>query len=269
MGSGIAQACGLSGYQVTIFDANAAALDKALGIINKNLQKGIDRGKISESQKEDCLNSLAFVENLADVQADIIIEAVIEKLDVKQEIFRQLEDHNSADTILATNTSSIPISQIADGLQRPEKVVGLHFFNPAHIMKLVEVISGVETSDETRLQTRTFAESLGKVVVEAKDSPGFIVNRVARHFYVEGLKVLEDEVATAEQIDNLIEASGFKLGPYRLMDLIGVDVNLSVTQSLYDSFDQAHKFKPNQIQIDKVNEGKLGRKSGEGFYKYE
>jgi 3-hydroxybutyryl-CoA dehydrogenase len=269
MGSGIAQICALAGYDVLLYDNTTEAIDKAKSLIEGNLFKGIDRGKITQAEAEQAKDNITFVHKLEKVKADIIIEAIIEDLTVKQELFAALEKNNEANTILATNTSSIPITKIAATLQKPERLIGLHFFNPAHIMKLVEVISGAATAQKVVETTRRFAESLGKTVVEAKDSPGFIVNRVARHFYVESLQVLESGVANIEAIDRLVESSGFKLGPFKLMDLIGVNTNLSVTQSMYDGFNQESKFRPNRIQQQKVDAGHWGRKTGRGFYDYE
>ena len=269
MGSGIAQICALAGYEVLLYDNTEQALDKARSTIEVNLFKGIDKGKISQEDADQCKTRISFVHKLDKVVGDLIIEAIIEDLDVKQELFAALEKTNSSETIFATNTSSIPITKIAAALDRPDRLVGLHFFNPAHIMKLVEVISGAATSVQVTSETRAFAESLEKTVVEAKDSPGFIVNRVARHFYVESLQTLESGVAGVEGIDRLMEASGFKMGPFRLMDLIGVNTNLSVTQSMYEGFNQEAKFRPNRIQQQKVDAGHWGRKSGRGFYEYE
>lgn len=269
MGSGIAQICALAGYDVILYDNTEDAIERAKTIIEANLIKGIDRGKVTQVEADQAKENITFVHKLEKVRADLIIEAIIEDLMVKQELFAALEKTNEATTILATNTSSIPITKIAAVLQRPEHLVGLHFFNPAHIMKLVEVISGAATARKVVETTRKFAESLGKTVVEAKDSPGFIVNRVARHFYVESLQALESGVADVEAIDRLVEASGFKLGPFKLMDLIGVNTNLSVTQSMYDGFNGEAKFRPNRIQQQKVDAGHWGRKTGRGFYDYE
>ena len=268
MGSGIAQIAAMAGYTTKLFDINADAVKKAEQAIIKNLEKGIEKGKVSAEQKEEALSNLSFSNELTDLKADFIIEAVIEKLEVKHDIFSQLEDVNSEQTILATNTSSIPITQIAAKLKRPQNLVGMHFFNPAHIMKLVEVMSGASTNSEVAAVTKELAEKLGKKAVMAKDSPGFIVNRVARHFYVEGLKIAEEGVADFEQIDRLIESSGFKMGPFRLMDLIGVDTNFSVTTSMFESFYYDAKFRPSRIQQQKVDAGHHGRKSGRGFYEY-
>jgi 3-hydroxybutyryl-CoA dehydrogenase len=269
MGLGIAQITAMAGYPTILYDANANAVDAAFLTIKNNLNKGIERGKLTTKTKQLALKNLTKVDALSQVKADLIIEAIIEKLDIKQALFEQLETVNSAQTILATNTSSIPITQIAAKLKRPEKVVGLHFFNPAHIMKLVEVISGAATHKNIVAQVKDFAKNIGKTPVNAADSPGFIVNRVARHFYVEGLKILEEGVAGVEGIDRLIEASGFKMGPFRLMDLIGVDTNFSVTSSMFHAFYQDAKFRPSRIQQQKVDAGHWGRKSGKGFYEYE
>lgn len=268
MGSGIAQMSAMAGYQTTIFDIQEDALDKAKTAVTKNLEKGIEKGKVSQDQKDACLANISFISELNELKADVIIEAVVEKLQVKIDLFSKLEEINSDNTILATNTSSIPITQIGAGLQKPERLVGMHFFNPAHIMKLVEVISGAATNPEIAETTKALAEKMGKKAVMAKDSPGFIVNRVARHFYVESLKIAEESVANFQQIDRLVESSGFKMGPFRLMDLIGVDTNFSVTNSMFESFYYDPKFRPSRIQQQKVDAGHHGRKSGKGFYDY-
>lgn len=269
MGQGIAQISAMAGYYTILYDIDKKALQKALGIIENNLSKGIEKGKVTEEQKQQALHLLKVSDDLSDLKADFIIEAIIERLDVKQSVFSELEKINSENTILASNTSSIPITQIGAKLKHPERFVGMHFFNPAHIMKLVEVISGAATSHEVAAETKKFAEKLNKVAVMANDSPGFIVNRVARHFYVEGLKVLEEGIADVRTIDTLMQASGFKMGPFQLMDLIGVDTNFSVTTSMFNSFYQDAKFRPSRIQQQKVDAGHHGRKTGKGFYNYE
>lgn len=269
MGLGIAQVAAMNGFTCMLFDISTDMLEKAAKQIEKNLNKAIEIGKLDEAGKESTLKNLSYVEKLEDCKADLIIEAVVEKLDVKLSIFRKLEEINDEHCILATNTSSIPITQIGAGLSRPQNLVGMHFFNPAHIMKLVEVISGAATDEQVAKTIYELALKLGKTPVMAKDAPGFIVNRVARHFYVESLKVLEENVASHESIDRLMEASGFKMGPFRLMDLIGVDTNFSVTTSMFNSFYQDSKFRPSRIQQQKVDAGFHGRKSGKGFYTYK
>lgn len=269
MGQGIAQVCAMAGLEVLLYDLNSQMLDRATQTISQNLKKGIERGKVSQEQKEIALNNIKVTVSEDELLADLIIEAIVEKLDVKQGLFKRLEAINSENTILASNTSSIPITRIASVLERPANFVGMHFFNPAHIMKLVEVISGVSTDPQVAQTVYDLALKLGKEPVHAQDAPGFIVNRVARHFYVEGLKVLEEGVSDVNGIDRLIEYSGFRMGPFRLMDLIGVDTNYSVTESMFNAFHQDSKFRPSRIQQQKVDAGHHGRKSGKGFYKYD
>jgi 3-hydroxybutyryl-CoA dehydrogenase len=269
MGSGIAICSILSGYPTVIYDLKKEALDKAIDYIHKQLNISVEKGKISLEKKEQAIKLLSITENKNNLVADFIIEAILENLQIKRELFQHLESINSAESIFATNTSSIPITQIASGLNHPERVVGVHFFNPAHIMKLVEVIKGAATSTEVAEKAFNWSISLGKTTVYAQDAPGFIVNRVARHFYVEALKIAEEGVASIPEIDNLIESTGFKMGPFRLMDLIGVDTNYAVTNSMFEQFNYDPKFRPNRIQKQKVDAGHHGKKSGKGFYSYE
>ncbi len=268
MGIGIAQACALAGYDTLLFDINPELTKQALHQIDESFEVGVSKGKISAEEKGMAVGRISLISDLSHLKADLIIEAVIEDLKVKQELFGKLEKINHGQSILATNTSSISITQIAANLSDPSRCIGLHFFNPAHIMKLVEIISGALTSTAVVDQTKDFAVSLKKVAVVAKDSPGFIVNRVARHYYVEALQILEENVATIQTIDQLLECSGFRMGPFKLMDLIGVDTNFAVTSSMYEAFHQAPKFRPSRIQEQKVRANELGRKSGKGFYDY-
>ena len=268
MGSGIAQMAAACGYDTLLYDLSEESLTKARSIINKNLEGGVKRNKISEEDKKNTLDRIKTISDINELRADLVIEAIVEKLEPKVEVFKKMHELNGSECILATNTSSIPISKIAAKIPNPERVVGMHFFNPAHIMKLVEIILGAATDEKVAETVFKLAEEMGKKAVYAKDSPGFIVNRVARHFYVESLKVLEEQVATHEQIDRLIENNGFRMGPFRLMDLIGVDTNFSVTSRMFESFHYDSKFRPRRIQEQKVNAGLHGRKSGEGFYKY-
>ena len=269
MGSGIAMCSILSGYPTVIYDLKKEALDKAIDYIHKQLNISVEKGKISLEKKEQAILLLSITENKNELVADFIIEAILENLQIKRELFQHLETINTSDSIFATNTSSIPITQIASGLNHPERLVGVHFFNPAHIMKLVEVIKGAATSTAVAEKAFDWSVSLGKTTVYAQDAPGFIVNRVARHFYVEALKIAEEGVASIPEIDNLMEATGFKMGPFRLMDLIGVDTNYSVTNSMFEQFNFDPKFRPNRIQKQKVDAGHHGKKSGKGFYNYE
>ncbi len=269
MGQGIAQVCATAGYAVVLYDIEPSITEKAYQRIEKGLNKAIEKGKLSTGEKEEAIKRIGLTNSIERVHADIIIEAAVERLDIKLQIFSELEKVNSEETIFLTNTSSIPITQIAAGLKNPERLAGLHFFNPAPIMKLVEIISGVATDPLIIDLLKDFVKKIKKTGVIAKDSPGFIVNRVARHFYVESLKVLEENVADVSTIDKLMRTSGFKMGPFELMDLIGVDTNFSVTSSMYNAFHQDGKFRPSRIQQQKVDAGHHGRKSGRGFYKYD
>jgi 3-hydroxybutyryl-CoA dehydrogenase len=268
MGAGIAQVSALAGYKVIVYDIVTEALDKCKAGIQKSLKTAIEKGKLDETGMNAAMNNIRFTSAFEEVQADLCIEAIVEKLHVKQELMKKLASQNDRDCILASNTSSIPITQIAAGIENPGRVIGIHFFNPAHLMKLVEIIAGAETSDEVSERSKEFVKRIGKTPVFVKDSPGFIVNRVARHYYVESLKALEEGVADIEVIDSLMESSGFKMGPFRLMDLIGVDTNFSVTSSLYEQFHYDSKFRPSRIQKQKVDAGHWGRKAGRGFYAY-
>ncbi len=268
MGQGIAQVCAMAGFATLLYDVDSEFLTKGFSTLQKNLEVAVEKRKLTEAQKVETISRIKLVKNLKEIKADLIIEAIVEKLEVKQKVFLELEEINQGKAILATNTSSIPITQIASVLKNPGHCIGLHFFNPVHIMKLVEVISGVATDPLLVSQLKDFSVQLGKTPVVAKDSPGFIVNRVARHFYVESLNVLEENVADVKAIDELMESAGFKMGPFRLMDLIGVDTNFSVTSSMYNSFHQDSKFRPNRIQQQKVDAGHWGKKTGKGFYDY-
>jgi 3-hydroxybutyryl-CoA dehydrogenase len=269
MGSGIAQIAALAGYSVQLFDMVGGATEQALISIKNNLLRGIEKGKLSQHEMDAALLKISPVEQLEDLQVDLVIEAVVENLEIKEVLFKKLEAILDKEAILCTNTSSISVTNIGAKLARPKRFVGVHFFNPAHIMKLVEVVSASDTSEDVLSETVNFVKSLGKTTVMAKDAPGFIVNRVARHFYVESLRVLEEQVATVEEIDKLIEATGFKMGPFKLMDLIGVDTNFAVTSTMYNGFHQDAKFRPSRIQEKMVAAGHHGRKSGQGFYTYE
>ncbi|MFY0672641.1 MAG: 3-hydroxybutyryl-CoA dehydrogenase [Bacteroidia bacterium] len=268
MGLGIAQVFAQKGFETILFDLHDTALEKAKSRIAKNLEGAVKRGKLTETEKEATQGRLAYSKQFSDLKADFILEAILEKVDLKVDLFNRLHEQNNADVIFATNTSTIPITQIGAQIPNPKRLIGMHFFNPAHIMKLVEVISGAATSPEIAKLTYDLAAHLGKKPVMAKDAPGFIVNRVARHFYVESLKVLEENVTDHEGIDKLLESSGFKMGPFKLMDLIGVDTNFSVTSSMHASFHGDSKFRPSRIQEQKVFAGHNGRKSGKGFYDY-
>jgi 3-hydroxybutyryl-CoA dehydrogenase len=268
MGQGIAQVCASAGYAVLLYDVNAALITKGISAIHKNLGSLVQKGKLTLAHQEIILGSIQPVTDFGILKADLVIEAAVERLDEKQKIFSALENQNAKDCILVTNTSSLSITQIASSLKFADRFAGLHFFNPAPIMKLVEVVKAASTSENTIHILRLFSQKLSKQPVLAQDSPGFIVNRVARHYYVESLKLLEDNVSDVKGIDTLMRSAGFKMGPFELMDLIGIDVNFSVTTSMYHAFHEDPKFRPSRIQQQKVDAGHFGRKTGKGFYEY-
>jgi len=268
MGQGIAQVCAQKGYTTLLYDINEDTLNAARNSVLNSLKKLVEKGKLSPEQSDETIANLTFTNNFKHLQADFLIEAILEKLEVKQELFLKLEELNSPTAIFASNTSSLSITQIASALSHPERMIGLHFFNPATIMPLVEVIHAAATQQNYIDIALEFAKNLGKTTVTCSDAPGFIVNRVARPFYTESLLLAEEKVATIEQIDALVEASGFKLGPFRLMDLIGNDVNLAVTKSLYAACFQPARFRPSRIQQQKVDALHLGKKTNKGFYNY-
>jgi len=268
MGSGIAQVAAQNGFYTLLFDINTEVLGKAKTVIEKNLQFLVDKQKITAAEKETIYSRIRFVNDTNDCLADVIIEAIIEKVEAKVAIFNQLAEVNHSEVIFATNTSSLSVSTIQAKIVCPQRVVGMHFFNPAPLMKLVEVVKGEQTSGEAVQIIYELCKQMNKVPVICKDAPGFIVNRVARHYYLEAMKLVEQGIASFEHIDAIMEASGFKMGPFKLMDLIGMDINLAVSQSMYEAFDKAERFTPSPIQIDKVAKGELGKKTGKGFYEY-
>lgn len=268
MGAGIAQVAAGSGYNTILFDIQPPMLDKAREHVTRNLETAVAKGRITAEEMAAILARIQFTSHLQDCVAAIIIEAIAEKIAAKTALFRQLADINQAETIFASNTSSLSVSDIAANIPNPARVVGMHFFNPAPFMKLVEVVKGRDTDAGAATLIYELAVRMGKTPVHVKDSPGFIVNRVARHYYLEAMKTAETGIADFAAIDRLLESTGFRMGPFALMDLIGNDVNLAVTQSLYEAFAQAPRFTPNPLQITRVREGHLGRKSGKGFYSY-
>lgn len=268
MGRGIALASSLAGYEVILYDSYPGVITSASSAIQKDLSQLLHREKITASMQQEVWSRIKFTDSVKDCSADLIIEAVVEKPEVKIQLFRELAAFNSEDCILVSNTSSLSINAIQQEIPSPERFAGLHFFNPAHIMKLVEVVRGSLTSEQVVGQLVELCRQLGKTPVVCHDAPGFIVNRVARHFYLESMRIAEKEIASIEDIDKAMESAGFKMGPFRLMDMIGMDINLAVSQSIYDAFDHAPRFEPSPIQIEKVNRGELGRKTGKGFYQY-
>jgi 3-hydroxybutyryl-CoA dehydrogenase len=267
MGAGIAQVAAQSGFHTVLYDVNKAMLEKAEANINEGLQILLDKNKITAAQKDSAISNLRFTTDMNDCIADLFIEAIVEDAKIKSGLFNQLNEFNHSEVIFATNTSSLSISKIAATVMNPQRVVGMHFFNPAPIMKLVEVVKGDQTNDETIQTVMELAKQMGKTPVLCKDVPGFIVNHVARPYYLEALRLMEAGVAP-ETIDALMESAGFKMGPFKLMDLIGNDVNYAVSNSVYEALNKPERLKPSAFQKEKVEKGELGRKTGKGFYDY-
>ncbi|QJB34489.1 3-hydroxybutyryl-CoA dehydrogenase [Chitinophaga oryzae] len=269
MGAGIAQVAASGGYKTVLFDIRPEGLERAQAQITKSLTTAVEKGRLKAEDKDAILERLTFTSDIHLCVADVIIEAIVEDMAAKTALFSQLAPINREDAIFVSNTSSLSVSQLAATLPHPQRVAGMHFFNPAHLMKLVEVVSGEQTSPEVAGRVYELARAMGKVPVRVKDAPGFIVNRVARHYYLEAMLLAEQRMADFSTIDQLLENAGFRMGPFALMDLIGNDINLAVTQSLYDAFQQAPRFRPNALQEQRVKDGRLGRKTGLGFYRYE
>ena len=267
MGAGIAQVAVQAGFHAILYDVNKEILVKAEAGISNGLQTLLDKNKITAAQKDSAISNLRFTADMNDCIADIFIEAIVEDVNIKAGLFNQLNEFNHSEVIFATNTSSLSVSKIAATVMNPQRVVGMHFFNPAPIMKLVEVVKGDQTNDETMKTVIELAKQMGKTAVLCKDAPGFIVNHVARPYYLEALRLMEAGVAI-ETIDTLMESAGFKMGPFKLMDLIGNDVNYAVSTSVYEALNKPERLKPSGIQKEKVENGELGKKTGKGFYEY-
>jgi 3-hydroxybutyryl-CoA dehydrogenase len=268
MGSGIAQIVSQSGYHTIQFDVNEGMLEKSKANITTALQKLVEKNKLSAEEKNAVFSRLSFTHIIEDCQADIIIEAIIENKDAKIELFNRLASINNAETIFATNTSSISVEEISVSTSVASRVAGMHFFNPAPLMKLVEIVATNHTDKHVIETLASLAKQLGKIPVVCKDAPGFIVNRVARQYYLEALLLVERELTDIETIDAVMEATGFKMGPFKLMDLIGLDVNYPVSNIVWEALGKPERLKPSSIQKEKVDKGELGRKTGKGFYIY-
>lgn len=268
MGSGIAQVAAQAGFKTIQFDLNAEMVAKSKQSIQAALTKMVEKGKITVNEEEAIMSRILFTANINDCKADMIIEAIIEKKEAKISLFQQLSAINNNKTILATNTSSISVTEIAEAITCAERVVGMHFFNPAPLMKLVEIIKTDKSSSSVIEQTIAVTKQMQKTPVLCKDAPGFIVNRVARHYYLEAMRFVEKGQADVEGIDKLMEATGFKMGPFKLMDLIGMDINYGVSNIVWEALGQPIRLKPSPVQRAKVEAGELGRKTGKGFYHY-
>lgn len=268
MGTGIVQLAAQAGHEVVLFDARAEASSQALAQLSGTLDRLVGKGKISSDDAKGILGRIQPADKVSDLKGcGIVIEAIIEDLAIKKTLFKDLESHVGPEAVLATNTSSLSITAIASGCAQPERVIGLHFFNPAPILPLVEVIPGLATSKGLDLKASELMRSWGKVPVTCKDTPGFIVNRVARPFYGEALRILEEGIADIPTIDHAMRTKGgFRMGPFELMDLIGNDVNFAVTRSVFDAFYQDPRYRPSITQQRMVEAGWYGRKSGRGYY---
>lgn len=269
MGSGIAVSAASNGIPVILYDLDSAVIKRSEAQISRDLAEQQAKQRIDAAEKEAILKRIRFTSSLRDCCADIVLEAVVEKKEVKAALFRKLKEQNSPHTIFATNTSSLSVTEIAEESGMPARVIGMHFFNPANRMKLVEVVRTRYTPAETVERIRGLAVSMGKTPVICQDAPGFIVNRVARPFYLESLRLAEQGVADIQTIDRLTEAAGFKMGPFHLMDLIGNDINYTVSCSLYEALGKPERLKPVTLQETIVRNGRLGRKTGAGFFDYK
>jgi len=270
MGAGIAQVAATAGHHVCLFDNNSEALEAASTKLTKILNRLVEKERLTQDEANDIQSRISYCHNLEDLAgSDLMIEAIVEDLDVKRNLFSHLELIAEDSTILATNTSSLSIAKIASACSKPHRVLGIHFFNPAPLMPLVEVIPAVQTSGDALVEARNLVDSWGKVTVIAKDTPGFIVNRVARPFYGEALRILEEGIADVPTIDWAVkELGGFRMGPFELMDYIGNDINYVVTETVFTEFFYDPRYRPSFTQKRMMEAGWLGRKSGKGYYDY-
>lgn len=269
MGSGIAQVTATAGFATVLFDVQTETLEKAKTKIEADLKKLVEKKILAPNEDATIMQRIKFADNINDCKADLVIEAIVEKPEAKLWLLQQLTALNEASCIYASNTSSLSLTNMAQNLTCKENFIGLHFFNPAPLMKLVEVVETVFTSKDVIQQVLSFANALNKVPVLCIDAPGFIVNRVARPYYLEALRLAEEKKATYKTIDNILEAQGFKMGPFKLMDLIGNDINYTVSCSVYEQLNKPERLKPSAIQKEKVEKGELGKKSGKGYYDYK
>lgn len=269
MGSGIAQVAATAGHVTVIYDTDATALDKAKSNLSDVLSKLVEKEKLKLDESKNIFRLTKFTNTFSELAScNLVIEAIVENLEVKQKVFTNLEKIVSADCVLASNTSSLSITSIASACTKPERVIGIHFFNPAPIMPLVEIIPGISTKENLAGEIKKLIESWKKIPVIAKDTPGFIVNRIARPFYGESIRIYEEGVADFATIDAVMKENGFKMGPFELMDLIGIDVNYIVTETVWKQFFYDPKYKPSLTQKRMVEAGYLGKKSGRGYYDY-
>ncbi|HEV8045756.1 MAG TPA: 3-hydroxyacyl-CoA dehydrogenase NAD-binding domain-containing protein [Rubrobacter sp.] len=268
MGAGIAESAALAGLSAVMLDLREEALDRGRETIEKDLERRVKKGRLSDEERQEVLGRVSATTSLeACADAPVVVEAVVEEVEVKRKVFGDLEGLVASEAVLATNTSSLSVAGIAAGTQRPGRVVGMHFFNPVPAMRLVEVVTGPSTDPAAVRRVEEVAERLGKTPIRVSDTPGFVVNRVARPFYLEALRLVEAG-GEPERIDAAIRVAGFRMGPLELADLIGMDVNLAVSESLFERYYYQPRFRPSYLQRSMVEGGLLGRKSGRGFYGY-
>ncbi|AEM78077.1 3-hydroxybutyryl-CoA dehydrogenase [Thermoanaerobacter wiegelii] len=270
MGSGIAQVFAENGFDVIIRDVDIKFVERCLGVIENNLKRSVEKGKITEEEKNKVLGRIKGTVDINEAKdVDFVIEAAIENMEIKKQIFKELDNVCKEGTVLATNTSSLSITEIASSTARPEKVIGMHFFNPVPVMKLVEVIKGMKTSEETFNTVKELAQKLGKTPVEVNEAPGFVVNRILIPMINEAIGVLADGVASASDIDEAMKlGANHPIGPLALSDLIGNDVVLAIMDTLYSEFNDS-KYRPHPLLRKMVRAGLLGRKTGKGFFEYK
>jgi 3-hydroxybutyryl-CoA dehydrogenase len=268
MGRGIAMAVASHGMRAILYDLSTDMIARSASLIDKEMDESINKKRISFAEKQEMLGRIQFTTFIEDCQAPLLIEAIIEKTEAKSALFIQLAGINSEKAIFATNTSSLSVTAIAKQTSFPERIIGLHFFNPANRMKLLEIIRTRYVSDHLVNRMSEFAGQLEKTSVICHDSPGFIVNHVARPFYLEALRLAEKQIAEPDAIDRLMESAGFKMGPFHLMDLIGNDINYTVSSTLYESMGKPVRLKPSRLQEEKVKQGLLGKKTGQGYFQY-
>ncbi len=270
MGTGIAQVAATAGHKVLVFDNNNESIERSHKSLIKVFDRLVTKKRITRDNADELLKRISYCQNIEDLsESDLVIEAIIENLDVKRNLFGHLELIVDDDTILATNTSSLSIASICAACNKPERVIGIHFFNPAPLMPLVEIVPAVQTSGTTLVEARNLIDSWGKTTVSAKDTPGFIVNRVARPFYGEALRIYEEGIADVATIDWAVKELGkFRMGPFELMDYIGNDVNYAVTQTVFKEFFYDPRYRPSFTQKRMVEAGWLGKKTNRGYYDY-
>jgi 3-hydroxybutyryl-CoA dehydrogenase len=268
MGSGIALVCAKAGYSTLLYDVSDQMIAKSQAQNNSQLEKWVLKNTLSNEAAQAIADRLHYSTAIEACTGDLAIEAIIENQAAKMQLFQALLEQNPGGILLASNTSSLSINALSSALPKGSRLVGLHFFNPATLMPLVEIIGGETLLPHESAALMAWVKTLGKTPVGCKDSPGFIVNRVARPYYLTAMRLVENQLAPPEQIDAVLEAAGFKMGPFKLMDLIGLDINYAVSQQVWQALGEPERLKPSALQAEKVKAGKLGRKSGEGFYAY-